>query len=89
MSAAISFHLPEQVVLGPFRLDRPVVTGRGREADLVIPHLGISRRHCLIQPAEYGAEVEDLGSSNGIVFQGETVTRARVAAGEEFRMGQT
>lgn len=53
----------------------PVVIGRSPGADIVIADSFVSGRHARVAP--YGEEivVEDLGSTNGTLLNGERVTR--------------
>ena len=65
------------------RLDRPVLTvGRQDGRDIQIKHQSVSRTHARII-AENGAWfVEDAGSVNGIVFNGQRVQRAAINNGD-------
>ncbi len=47
-----------------------VIVGRGEEADVVIPHDNVSRKHALIWRADGKAWIQDLGSSNGTTVDG-------------------
>ncbi|MFC1708357.1 FHA domain-containing protein, partial [Planctomycetota bacterium] len=89
MHSEITFFLPDNSALGPFKLDRAIVVGRGTESTLVLLHTGISRRHCRITPMATGALVEDLGSTNGILYRDMTIREAEVRYGENFWLGQT
>ena len=42
------------------------VVGRSTQADVVIPHEGMSRRHCLIESKNGQLYITDLESSNGV-----------------------
>ncbi len=70
-----------------------VVLGRGTEADLRINDPGISRRHARIEVSGDGADqlitIEDLGSTNGIVINGQRVRQATLNAGSRFEIGST
>jgi hypothetical protein len=74
-----------------------LVVGRGTEADVRINDPGISRRH-----VEYDVElgqgrtkdelsisVRDLGSTNGMLVDGQKVERARLRSGSVVRIGNT
>lgn len=67
------------------------LVGRSQEADVMLKHPSVSRRHAQIMVDEEGVQVEDLGSTNGTRVDGvllkpaETVRltrRARIAFGE-------
>ena len=70
-----------------------VVLGRGTEADLRINDPGISRRHARIDvqgaDGEQQITIEDLGSTNGIVINGQRVRHATLSAGSRFEIGST
>lgn len=67
--------------------------GRGTEADLRINDPGISRRHAQITVSGTGAEqqltIEDLGSTNGILVNGQKVARAVLTKGTRVEIGST
>ena len=56
---------------GEVRLDLPTTIGRGKEADLTIPHALVSRSHSKLFERDGQLWVEDLGSLNG-TFVGNT-----------------
>jgi hypothetical protein len=70
-----------------------VVIGRGTEAQLRIDDPGISRRHAQIslKESEGGTivTVSDLGSTNGVLLNGQRVESAQVTDGSEIRLGNT
>jgi two-component system, cell cycle response regulator len=66
------------------------VLGRGRESDVRIDDVGISRRHARVVRTEgRGYAIEDLGSTNGIFVNGRTVERAELASGDRVQIGPT
>ncbi|MDP2308391.1 MAG: FHA domain-containing protein [Pseudomonadota bacterium] len=60
-----------------------VVVGRADDNDVVLSEIGVSRRHARIAVAEGSIVVEDMGSGNGTLFQGERITRHLVTDGDE------
>jgi len=70
-----------------------LVIGRGTEADLRINDPGISRRHAQIRVNEAGPQVQidivDLGSTNGIVVNGQRVQQAVLQEGARIEIGST
>lgn len=50
---------------------KEVVVGRSPQCDLVIPHDGVSRRHCKIEIHNGHYFITDLGSSNGVFLDGQ------------------
>lgn len=70
------------VVAGPRELagvkvpvDGPVVIGRSPGADIVIGDDFVSGSHARVVPSGDGAVLEDLGSTNGTVLNGQLVQR--------------
>ncbi|MCM2348891.1 MAG: FHA domain-containing protein [Bacteriovoracaceae bacterium] len=50
-----------------FEISKPsFVIGRSNQADIIIPHEGMSRRHCLIENKNGQFFITDLESSNGV-----------------------
>lgn len=67
-----------------------VVIGRGTDADLRINDPGISRKHARIVVAADGdISIEDLGSTNGILINGQRVRHAVLSAGSRIEIGST
>jgi Protein of unknown function (DUF3662)/FHA domain len=70
-----------------------VVLGRGTEADLRITDPGVSRRHAEIRVAHdgprYTVTIHDLGSTNGIVVNGQRVDYAPLHDGSQILLGNT
>ena len=65
-----------------------LVLGRSTEADVRIDDPGVSRRHCEIRAGD-PASVQDLGSTNGIVVDGQHTTRATLRDGSRIVVGST
>jgi pSer/pThr/pTyr-binding forkhead associated (FHA) protein len=64
------------------------VIGREAGATLLLDHPDISRRHALLRVSDDGIEVEDLGSKNGVMIDGERVVGRRVLThGSVFQVG--
>jgi hypothetical protein len=73
-----------------YALARPTTRiGRGAEADLRIDDPGISRRHAELRRSGGDVTVVDLGSTNGVVVDGERVEQARLRDGSRVVMGST
>jgi len=67
-----------------------LVIGRGTEADLRINDPGISRLHARIRVQQAGGiDIVDLGSTNGIVVNGQRVREASLAEGSRIEIGST
>ncbi|WP_037763763.1 FhaA domain-containing protein [Streptomyces sp. FXJ7.023] len=65
-----------------------LVLGRSTEADVRIDDPGVSRRHCEIRPGT-PTTIQDLGSTNGIVVDGQHTTRATLRDGSRIVVGST
>ena len=70
-----------------------LVIGRGNDAELRIDDPGISRRHAKISlnESEGGTivTVADMGSTNGVILDGQPVDSSQVRDGSEIRLGNT
>lgn len=71
-----------------------LVVGRGTEADLRINDPGISRRHIEFRSKQTGddrvrVEVYDLGSTNGMLVNGQKMASATLDDGSQVRIGTT
>lgn len=63
------------------------VIGRGSKySDLPIKDANISRRHCAIVRRDGGYYVKDLGSTNGVEYNGERVDNHRIEEGTLYRL---
>ncbi|MEV6330361.1 DUF3662 and FHA domain-containing protein [Streptomyces sp. NPDC051909] len=71
------------------QISRPtLVLGRSTEADVRIDDPGVSRRHCEIRTGT-PSTITDLGSTNGIVVDGQHTTRATLRDGSRIVVGST
>lgn len=66
-----------------------VTLGRGDEVNIVIGDLKASRTHARLDFTQEGWVVSDLGSANGIFFQGEYIRKFGIRSGEHFTLGET
>ncbi|MER8071778.1 DUF3662 and FHA domain-containing protein [Streptomyces sp. NPDC094034] len=65
-----------------------LVLGRSTDADVRIDDPGVSRRHCEIRTGT-PSTIQDLGSTNGIVVDGQHTTRATLRDGSRIVVGNT
>ena len=66
----------------------PVVIGRSPGADIVIGDDFVSGKHARISPAGDGAVLEDLGSTNGTVLNGQRISApANLRTGDAIDIG--
>ncbi len=61
--------------------------GRGDQNSVSVEHPSISASHCELHVWESGAQLRDLGSTNGTFFEGELVEEAALRPGQTFRLG--
>jgi pSer/pThr/pTyr-binding forkhead associated (FHA) protein len=65
-----------------------LVIGRGRGADVILAEPTISRAHAAIGCDGEGFFVQDLGSTNGTLVNGQRRERTPLASGDEIRIGR-
>ena len=66
------------------------VVGRSRDCDVVLGDSNVSRRHAQLLPRPDGWAVKDLGSTNGVLVNGEpTATEQALVPGDRIRLGTT
>lgn len=68
---------------------RRTVLGRGSDVDIAVGGRGISRHHCEIVWDGKRAEIADLGSTNGTLLDGLTITRAALPDRCTITLGNT
>jgi hypothetical protein len=61
--------------------------GRDPGNDLVLPFVGVSRRHGLVQRCPGGIVIVDQRSKNGLLVAGRRVERARLTPGLRVQIG--
>ncbi|RMH40791.1 MAG: GGDEF domain-containing protein [Deltaproteobacteria bacterium] len=66
---------------------REWVVGRSSAADLHLPDETVSRRHCVLRSVPGALEVEDLGSRNGLFYNGRRVRTCRLRDGDCLHIG--
>ena len=65
----------------------PFVIGRSQEANLTISHPMVSRRHCLFSQGKECVQLQDLGSLNGTLINGERIKEVPLSDNDEFYIG--
>jgi hypothetical protein len=71
------------------QISRPtLVLGRSTDTDVRVDDPGVSRRHCEIRVGT-PSTIQDLGSTNGIVVDGQRTTRATLRDGSRIVVGST
>jgi hypothetical protein len=88
-SAPQAAHLTVMVegVLYEVNKDRFVVGRRAPASDLTIDDPIVSRQHALIEHAGGRYFLVDMGSTNGVEYQGERIARRQIAHGDRFFIG--
>jgi predicted Zn finger-like uncharacterized protein len=73
-----------------FRIDRPRVTIGRASADLTLNDTEASRQHAAVEIRDLAYTVEDLGSTNGTLVNGEKISgQVELADKSEFQVGAT
>jgi two-component system cell cycle response regulator len=73
-----------------FRIEQPeTLLGRAADAALQLRDDGVSRRHARILQNAGQLWIEDLGSANGTLLNGERVRRALLRDGDKIQIGST
>jgi pSer/pThr/pTyr-binding forkhead associated (FHA) protein len=72
-----------------YDLTDTVVIGRSRECGLFIDDAKVSRQHCRIERRPQGGwRIVDLGSRNGLIFQGQPITERTLRDGDRIWLGK-
>jgi len=72
-----------------FTLQQEAYTlGRGDDADLVIDSEAASRKHAAIEFAGGNFRIRDLGSTNGVLLNGQSVAAAELHHGDKIEIGK-
>jgi pSer/pThr/pTyr-binding forkhead associated (FHA) protein len=63
------------------------IIGRGKQSsDLTIKDPNVSRQHAMIEFSEGRYYIVDMGSTNGVEFNGQRVQRKVISEGDAFRV---
>jgi ABC-type multidrug transport system ATPase subunit/pSer/pThr/pTyr-binding forkhead associated (FHA) protein len=67
---------------------KPLLMGRGREADIYLPSPSVSRRHARLEPSLREWTIVDLNSTNGTFVNGQRVTQpTALKSGDMIQIG--
>ncbi|MBC7397613.1 MAG: FHA domain-containing protein [Bdellovibrionales bacterium] len=66
-----------------------ITLGRGEDVDLIINDPKSSRSHARLDYTKDGWIMSDLGSANGIFFQGEYIRKFGLTSSDHFTLGET
>lgn len=75
-------------LLAKTELPSPAVVGRSLDCDIWIQDTQVSRQHCRIESREGHWFITDLGSRNGTVVNGHTVTEKALSDGDTIELGK-
>lgn len=67
----------------------PVVIGRGRDSDIRLDDPLVSRQHCEIDELDGALVVRDLGSTNGTLVNGSSISEATLLPGDQLTVGKS
>jgi pSer/pThr/pTyr-binding forkhead associated (FHA) protein len=73
--------------LRAFPVHDSVVIGRLPDCDVTLDDPSVSRRHARLRREGSRWTVEDLGSTNGVLLNGQPVTRTDVHDGDRLELG--
>lgn len=63
------------------------VMGRGKDTDICLLDIQVSRKHCEFEVGANGVVLRDLGSGNGTLVNGEPITETHLVHGDEIQVG--
>ena len=69
--------------------DNQITIGRGDQANLRLPDVGISRRHARLDYDGNQVVLTDLGSTNGTMVNGQRVSAVALNPGDMIQLGTT
>jgi len=69
--------------------DEPCMIGRSHSNRVVLYDRRVSARHAIIEPTPQGAEIRDVGSSNGTWVNGRQAATSPLEPGDIIRLGDT
>jgi len=74
---------------GSYQIASPRLSvGRDNSSDWVIPHPTISRRHFELNFKDYIYSIKDLGSSNGVLVNGNKISETELRHGNVIQLGE-
>ena len=76
-----------KVINQSFLFGEAIVLGSASDCDVQLDEQGIADHHAEICLADDGLLLRDLGSTTGTLLNGEPVTEAALASGDEIRIG--
>ena len=84
--AGLNLTIPYQGEAFPVTKDRFII-GRGKQtSDLTIKDPNVSRQHAMIEFSGGQYYIVDMGSTNGVEFNGQRVARKVINEGDSFKV---
>ena len=83
----VTVSLHDRFVTRVRSVDR-VTIGRDPSSNVPLPNVGVSRQHAEIRKVARAYVLRDLGSTNGVLLNGEGVTSAELASGDRIEIGK-
>jgi len=72
-----------------FPIDKPeLLIGRGKRADLALPHITVSREHARIMATETGFKVENCSSQDNLLVNGSPLNSAELNTKDTLQIGK-
>jgi len=68
---------------------KPLLVGRGTQADAQIRDRYLSRRHFIVTPVEGKYFLRDLGTTNGTLVNGRPITKATLQPNDQIQAGES
>ena len=65
-----------------------VTIGRDPSSNVPLPNVGVSRQHAEIRKIERAYVLRDLGSTNGVLLNGELITSVELSSGDRIEIGK-
>jgi pSer/pThr/pTyr-binding forkhead associated (FHA) protein len=70
-------------------LDQEIISmGRGPGVDLVFPDTCMSRKHAVLELTGEGFRIRDMGSTNGVLVNGQSTLAAELKHGDRLQVGE-
>ena len=87
MTALLRIHITGQSSREILLLGEVYRLGRDRDAEIVVNHPAISKRHALLERRHGRWQLQDVGSTNGLSWSGHQVRLLGLCHGDQVRLG--
>ncbi len=72
-----------------YPLESSAIIGRSSRSDITFADLAVSSSHARVSYQKGNWVIEDLGSTNGLIFAGERISKKILQAGDTFQIGES